>query len=92
MPDYIYWACSLFIINLIAAAVTISDKRRAKRHLRRVPENTLLLLAALGGSPAMLATMLLIRHKTRHLKFMAGIPAILILQAVAVYFIRKAMT
>lgn len=73
------------MINLVASAVTISDKRRAREHRRRVPERTLLLLSALGGSPAMLATMLLIRHKTRHPKFMLGIPAILILQAGLVF-------
>ena len=74
-------------MNFTAAAVTALDKSRAKRHLWRVPERTLLLLAALGGSPAMLLTMLLIRHKTRRPKFMAGIPAILVLQGLAVYII-----
>ena len=46
----------------------------------RTPEKTLLILSALGGSVAMLITMLLIRHKTKHVKFMLGIPIIIILQ------------
>jgi uncharacterized membrane protein YsdA (DUF1294 family) len=48
-----------------------------------------LLLSLLGGSVAMFATMLMIRHKTKHLKFMLGIPAIMILQAAAIiaYFV-----
>lgn len=50
----------------------------------RVPEATLLLLSALGGSIAMLLTMLLVRHKTKKAKFMVGIPLILILQIAAV--------
>lgn len=75
------------MINLIAFLVTLSDKRRAREHRRRVPERTLLLLAAMGGSPAMLGTMLLIRHKTRHLKFMLGIPAIMAIQAALVILV-----
>ncbi len=85
----IYFQSYLIIINFVAVLVTVSDKRRAKKHRWRIPENTLLLLAALGGSPAMLVTMLLIRHKTRHPKFMVGIPVILILQAVVIYFIME---
>lgn len=76
-------------MNFAAAAAAVWDKHRAKRHLWRVPERTLLLLAALGGSPAMLLTMLLIRHKTRHPKFMAGIPVIMVLQGMLVYIISR---
>ncbi len=50
----------------------------------RVPEGSLLLISLLGGSVAMLFTMLLIRHKTKKPKFMVGIPAILILQIAAI--------
>ena len=49
----------------------------------RVRESTLLIVSALGGSIAMLLTMLLIRHKTRKPKFMLGIPLIIILQIAA---------
>ena len=51
---------------------------------RRVPEKTLLIIAALGGSIAMLITMRTIRHKTQHMKFMVGIPAIIVLQCALV--------
>ncbi len=70
----------LGVISVIAVVVTIADKVKAKRGAWRVPENTLFLLSALGGSVAMLVTMLLIRHKTKHLKFMLGIPIIIVLQ------------
>lgn len=70
-------------ISLVSVIVTIADKLLAISHSRRVPEATLLLLSALGGSAAMLLTMLLIRHKTRKIKFMAGIPVIMALQATA---------
>lgn len=87
MPYYIYCLYYLIIINFIAIAVTISDKRRAVSHRWRIPENTLLLLSALGGSPAMFITMKIIHHKTKHKKFMLGIPAIFILQILILYFV-----
>ena len=70
-----------------AVILTISDKLRAKRRRWRIPENTLLLVSALGGSAAMLLVMLLIRHKTRHPKFMVGIPLMIALQIPAVLWI-----
>lgn len=79
----------LLTVNAVAAAVTVFDKVRAVRGGRRVRESALLTLAALGGSPAMLATMLLIRHKTRKPKFMLGIPVILAVQLAAAFLIGK---
>ena len=38
---------------------------------------------------AMLVAMLIIRHKTRHLKFMLGLPLIILLQAVAAVLILR---
>lgn len=72
----------LGIISLISVIVTAVDKINAKKHKRRVPESDLLLLGALGGSVLMYITMLIIRHKTKHVKFMAGLPAIILLHAV----------
>ena len=70
----------LAIISLISVAVTVHDKSAARKNRRRVPEKTLLLLALAGGSVSMYLTMQMIRHKTRHAKFMLGIPAIMALQ------------
>ena len=82
-----YAAIYLAIINLLAVLLTLHDKGAARRHKWRVRESTLLLVAALGGSVAMLVTMLLIRHKTKHTKFMVGLPVIIALQIVAVVLI-----
>lgn len=75
------------IISLISIIVCIYDKVISKKNRveLRIPEAVLLLLSALGGSVAMFVTMLLIRHKTKHVKFMLGIPIIMILQAAAVF-------
>lgn len=72
----------LAVVSVISVVLCLYDKfasKLIKRH--RAREATLLLLSALGGSVAMLVTMLIFRHKTKHLKFMIGIPVIIILQA-----------
>ncbi|MBQ5843177.1 MAG: DUF1294 domain-containing protein, partial [Clostridia bacterium] len=48
----------------------------------RIPEKTLFLTALFGGSLAMYITMLVIRHKTKHKRFMIGLPVIALAQAV----------
>ncbi len=74
-------AIYLCAISLVSIVVCCYDKFAAKHNPKhRTREATLLLLSALGGSVAMLVTMLIIRHKTKHMKFMVGIPAIIILQ------------
>ena len=71
-------------ISLVTVAVTVYDKIAAKkRPKRRIRENTLLLLAILGGGPAEYVTMRIIRHKTKHKKFMVGLPVIILLEAAA---------
>ena len=72
----------LAIISVISIIVCIWDKKISKKNKveLRIPEAVLLLLSALGGSVAMFITMLLMRHKTKHVKFMLGIPLIIILQ------------
>lgn len=77
-----YWA----IISLIAFAACWYDKHKARRQGWRVPERTLLLLCALGGSLAFWAGMYLFHHKTRKPKFYLGVPAIIIAQAALLWF------
>ena len=75
----------LLLINVITFLVFGLDKWKAKRKeknekVRRVPERTLLLLAALGGSVGALLAMKAFRHKTLHKAFRFGVPLILALQ------------
>ena len=73
------------VISIVTVIVTVYDKIAAKKRPRhRVPENTMLLLAVLGGGLAEYITMLLIRHKTRHRKFMIGLPVIIFAEALAI--------
>ena len=68
-------------ISVISVIVCCYDKIASKKlQKHRTRERTLLLLSALGGSVAMLVTMFIIRHKTKHVKFMLGIPLIIIAQ------------
>ena len=78
----------LLIVNAIAFLLMLADKQKARRKLWRIPESTLLLSAAIGGSIGSLTGMYTFRHKTKHLKFTLGVPAILIAQiAAAVYLL-----
>lgn len=67
----------LAAVSGLAVILTLHDKRAARLGAWRVPERTLFLVCALGGSAAMLAAMRVIRHKTRHAKFMVGIPVMI---------------
>lgn len=83
MTEYIF--IYIICISIITAIVTAYDKRAAKKYPKhRVPENVLLMLAIAGGSVAELLTMLKIRHKTKHKKFMIGLPVIIVLQMVMI--------
>ena len=84
-PIYL-WVAYFAIISLIAVVVTIADKVKAKAGAWRVKERTLFIISALGGGIAMYVTMQVIRHKTKHLTFMIGIPLIIAAQVAAFIF------
>ncbi len=75
-PILIYFA----VISLAAVVITVKDKRAAVKGKWRVPEATLMLVGLFGGATAMLVTMKVIRHKTKHMKFMVGLPLEIALQ------------
>ena len=76
----------LVIINFVLFLTMAIDKSKAKRDKRRVPEATLFLMALLGGSIGGIAGMYCFRHKTKHMSFVIGFPAILILELALVVF------
>ena len=69
----------ILLINLIAFYFYWNDKRRAKINKWRIPENTLLLIALIGGSIGALLGMKVFRHKTKHWKFKICVPLSIIL-------------
>ncbi len=88
MPPFASAAAALAVwfaaFSALAVILTVYDKRAAKTRPRhRIRERTLLAVGFLGGAAAMLCTMLLIRHKTQHRKFMLGLPLMLILHTAA---------
>ena len=78
----------LLEINVVALILGAVDKIRARTGKWRVPEGTLLLSAALGGAAGLLLTMLLLRHKTKHKKFILGVPAILLAQVLLLLLLK----
>ena len=81
----IYYLLSINLLTFLAYGI---DKWKAKHKRWRITEAALLLLAALGGSPAALLAMRVFHHKTLHKKFRYGVPAILLVQvALAVVFL-----
>lgn len=77
----------IITINLIGFFIMGIDKRRARKNKWRVQEKTLFLIAFLFGSIGILTGMYVFRHKTRHLSFRLGIPAILIAQVLLIVLI-----
>ena len=72
----------LFITNLVALMLMGIDKSKAKAGKWRIKERTLFISALIGGSIGANAGMQVFRHKTKHIQFVIGMPAILILHIV----------
>ena len=79
----------LLLINAVGFGVMLYDKFLAKNNLWRIPEKTLFGIAAFGGSVGCIAGMYTVRHKTKHLSFTLGMPAIFIAQLVLIWFIMR---
>lgn len=77
----------VLVINLIAFLAMYVDKRKAKYGKWRIPEQTLFVLALIGGSIGAIAGMYTFRHKTKKLRFSVGFPVILILQILLIFMV-----
>ncbi len=76
------------LLNIVTFIFYGIDKWKAKHAKWRISEATLLILAAIGGSIGAILGMYTFRHKTQHLKFKYGVPAIILLQGtLLVYFL-----
>ncbi|MEG0295159.1 MAG: DUF1294 domain-containing protein [Clostridium sp.] len=82
-----YFIYYLIGINLVSFISMYIDKKRAINHKWRISEQSLLLLAIIGGSIGIYGGMQFFRHKTKHIKFTIGLPAILITQVVLLFYV-----
>lgn len=76
----------LLVISIVAAITFAIDKRRARKQLRRVPENVLHVMELLGGVFIIIPMMYLIRHKNRKKSYFLITYLILAVWLVALYF------
>ncbi len=70
------------MINFVAYIVMAGDKRKARQKKYRTSEQTLWLLALLGGAPGSFVAMQTHRHKTKHVSFKYGIPVLAVIDLV----------
>lgn len=89
MKEYLIYAALMYVaIGVVSVMVTVYDKTAAKKRKRRIPEQVLFFWAGIGGALPMLLTMKSINHKTRHKRFMLGLPGIIIAHTVlAIFFV-----
>ena len=79
----------IVIINIVTFIIYGIDKYKAKKGKWRIPENSLIGLAIIGGSIGAYLGMRVWHHKTMHLKFKYGIPLIIAIQMVIAYMLVK---
>lgn len=83
-------ALYVILLNLLEFALMGIDKWKAKTYGWRIPESTLFIVAMIGGSIGAVIGMRVFHHKTRHRRFVYGMPAILIAQLLLLYILSKA--
>lgn len=72
------------MLSLTTVIITVIDKKRARNNGWRTPEKTLITLALLGAALPEYITMKKTRHKTKHNKFMIGLPLIMLLHLIII--------
>lgn len=77
----------LLVINIVTLIAFGVDKINAVEHRSRIRIVTLLGLAFVGGSIGALIAMYAFRHKTKQDYFTVGVPLIIIMQVVLVFYL-----
>lgn len=77
----------LLAVNIFTFCSYGVDKYKAIHNKWRIPESTLILFAAIGGSVGAYLGMRVFHHKTKHPKFYIGVPIIFILQIALIIFL-----
>ena len=79
----------LVLVNVIACAVFLIDKRQARRGLHRLSERSLLLLCLLGGSVGAFLGMQIMQHKTHKRWFQMQFQSILLMQVAGLVVLQQ---
>lgn len=87
MDKNAYLLIFFVVMSIIGIAMTLYDKRAAQKKKQRISERALLLEAFFGGATGMYIAMNLIRHKTKHKKFMICLPIFIILHILIIIVI-----
>ena len=77
----------LAVVNILTIIVFGVDKMNAKSNRQRVRFVTLLGLAFIGGSVGALIGMYVFHHKTKKAYFTVGVPLILLMQVVVLFYV-----
>ena len=77
----------LAVVNILTIIVFGVDKMNAKSNRQRVRIVTLLGLAFIGGSVGALIGMYCFHHKTKKAYFTVGVPLILLMQVVVLFYV-----
>lgn len=77
------------IINVTTFMLYGLDKRKAVRGVWRIPEKTLLGIAALGGALGAFLGMYAFHHKTKHWKFRIAVPCYFIIHVLLCVYMVK---
>lgn len=88
MPIVCYY---ILIINVIGFLAFGIDKCKAKHHMWRIREFTLMAFALLGGGMGCFLGMKIFHHKTRHRLFTIGIPVCIVLNIVFLILLKIAL-
>ena len=70
----------LILTNITAFLMFGIDKLKAKADKWRISEKALFIVAIIGGGVGAFLGMQVFRHKTKHTKFVVGIPVIMVVQ------------
>ncbi|WP_128426834.1 DUF1294 domain-containing protein [Gudongella oleilytica] len=89
-PFVIIIICLIFV-NLYSFFLFWRDKRLALNHGWRIPESRLFLTALLGGAAGAILGMKLFSHKTKKASFRIGLPFLLVLNIISLYFLIQAI-
>jgi len=84
MNAIVIYLSLVFVMSLVCFAAYGLDKRRAANGSRRIPEQTLHILALLGGWPGALLGQRQFRHKTKKLSFLIVFWCVVVLHVAVV--------